>query len=234
MSEDSIKCMPNCTDAAPVVSIDNICRKCLPTDGGIYWDGTKCVSSCPQTHNASNVCKSCAVLNSDRPYWTGSVCTPCRESTPKWDGSKCVTCTSINPTKPYWTGISCDSCPDDAIYYYEGSCLKTCPEDAPLEGENHQCQTCADVYKNRPVWDPNTKVCESKCSTDTSSWSVFVCKTCEEYDYRKPVFANGTCFSCPEISMDSPIWDEASRTCRSCSDIDGGRYWEDGRCTQFC
>ena len=106
--------------SAGAVTADNcdsaigVCSACITADSSKpYWDGESCVScaagtdssnpyfnsesktcvtSCPLTYDENNVCRTCAELDENTPFWNGSACVAACPET--WyvseDDTKCV------------------------------------------------------------------------------------------------------------------------------------------------
>ena len=85
------------------------CEACSEINGGMYWDGTTCVTKCPDTApmvGENNFCRKCIVdeFNDRGNYFdpeTNTYVKACPEKTPMPSSNNvCKTCIDIDPDKP--------------------------------------------------------------------------------------------------------------------------------------
>lgn len=184
------------------------------------------------------VCAACAEKDERRPYWNGEACVSCSRGTgggePYFDkvGGKCTdSCPEATPLigagyicrpcpagAPYWDYLECKSCagvfPGSRGYWspFYNACVAACPAGLePLDG-SEKCRSCAEVYQDKPYWDPRAEECTA-CPRGTYGQ---ICQPCDEWKPEMPVWdeENQRCASCAVVyGPGRAIWDPNSRMC---------------------
>ena len=62
----------------------------------------------------------------------------------------------------------------------ENKCVETCPNTAPLKGEDFVCKTCKTVSESTPFFNPMTRECVNACPTELIPADGEVCRTCAD------------------------------------------------------
>ena len=126
--------------------------------------------------DANNICRTCAEVNPEKPFWDGFQCLACSESLDGefFDGLKCVKacsesfvveagnkickrCADIDPARPLWKDGKCQACPEGQ-YFFDSKCAAGCP------------------------------ICCSQYYQCTYNPSPFYCSELERINYLKPLF----------------------------------------------
>lgn len=103
----------SCAQATPLTPIwDENSRQCVACEGGLFWDGEKCVETCPEIHwDNEYTCRRCADVYADsRPIKS------------VWDleTEECVPCSIVTHGGEFWDGEKCvPKCPE---IYIDGVC----------------------------------------------------------------------------------------------------------------
>ena len=167
----SDECVPRCPDEHPYADNNGVCSDC---PAGIqFWTGDGCAKSCPETYDENKICRLCREQDSAKPVWRDNVCTACeqKDGGVYWDATsvKCVPqCPPERPTVR--EGVFCDACSaekDAGEFWFNGSCVETCPE---TWTELNHCVACKTQDMTTPVWANGA--CRS-CDAATNGWLKF-------------------------------------------------------------
>ncbi|MCR4880874.1 MAG: prepilin-type N-terminal cleavage/methylation domain-containing protein [bacterium] len=87
----------------------------------------------------NNICQSCAEINAEKPYWTGTICSISCENQlyPVQGEDECHYCSYVDENKPYYDGAECKETPDNMDCTEKGTCT--------LKGETSE-GNCGEGY----------------------------------------------------------------------------------------
>ena len=138
---DNLKCTTSCPQ---YYSVSGSVYRCETSC--TYYDGSECVSSCPNYSDGSTCVDSCGekyyndtkcvASCTDNIYKiieTKKVCTPCA------DGSEFLDDKTDSSKK-----LCVSSCPDSHKFYYKNAnnvkeCIESCPRDHPYWHNHYEC-----------------------------------------------------------------------------------------------
>ena len=108
-----------------------------------------CNDECPESApvvDKYNICRACADVDENRPFWDGFDCLPCSSALGGnyFDDTKCVKecpnghvavegsqickpCVEISEETPLWSSGVCVACPA-GWYFAKSTCAETCPD----------------------------------------------------------------------------------------------------------
>lgn len=189
--------------------------ECYLAKVGFYWDGEKCVDSCP-------------ALIQNR------VCTDCPESTPIFDkdSRKCRKCSAATDGGDFWDAKE-KKCVAECPRAIKDNVCKSCAEANPAAPiwvlETRVCRPCTDA-DGGPFWDPATQRCYSVCpDTAPKATAERTCRKCDELQDKGHFWDGTDCVSvCPFT------WD-ANGVCRTCAEMDSTKpFWSVKECSDKC
>lgn len=84
----------------------------------------------------------------------------------------------------------------------------------------------------KPVYDEN-RVCRERCGiANALYWTGTKCERSCPAD--KPVSYDYLCGTCDELTPKYPVLNPLTDSCRSCTEADGGLFWDNGACVARC
>ncbi len=190
----------NCMYLKPVCNtVTGLCEQCPASSP--YWDGLKCVSTCPTSKPKANT--------------TTRLCEECPAGTPYWEGTACVATCPTNKPKANTTTKWCEACPSSTPYWAGTSCVSTCPASKPkLNTTTKWCEACSSWT---PYWDGSS--CVASCPTNKPKLNTAT-KSCEACPGGTPYWDGSSCVaSCP---TSKPILNASTKFCEPCPD--GGEW----------
>ena len=242
-----------CIESCPsnyVIGSNKECINCK--DNQQYFCGSvdNCCTTCPPLNvpDSNNVCSSC---KSPNLYYLNSLSqTPnaqCVSNCPinaevDTDNYVCKICKEQNPAQ-YLNKITktCDSsCPDyylyddqnvcynckDSGYFYNGSCVKPCPNGSVQDDINYKCTICGTDVPNKPYIYQNS--CVENCPINYLYDNSNTCYSCKDNSVNKYLYGNSCTSSCPKGSK----IDDTNYLCTLCQE--NKQYLYNNDCVDKC
>jgi hypothetical protein len=219
-------CYPSCETCSIIGSETN--NGCTTCKTGYALNNSNCTSSCNSGYYfdmLNNTCNKC--IDTCLTCNNGTSCETCNTGYLKLKDSCVATCPSGYVEKGSSCILACDflsedgtciNCLDNNQYYYNNSCLDTCPSNLISDSEG-RCQDCSSkiIYKGY-CYDS----CPDKTFYDSSHNT---CYTCEEKDMK---LKDNICV--PICPVGSGL--NQNNVCESCKTQN--LYYYDNLCVKIC
>lgn len=167
------------------------------------------------------------MLNTTGAYWnpmTRACVDYCPGELRPNTGNICRTCAQLDAGAPFFDPVAqtCGSCQRKTYGQLCVPCYFLGVETPHWNSALGECQSCADAFTDKPIWNPNALQCVAACPEDTpeiTNGTIRKCSLCNDTDAQKPFWNGKRCAACSPYTRFAPGAYGAPGSCKvDCSE----------------